>query len=111
MKELKMLKEKGKIDGIKENNESGLQAAMKIQTMWRGFATRKKTRRRKMEEMILIGMVPPPPPSSNNCSTEIDNAELVNTLFFFCFKSLVNVDLFLDHTNALSLPNGLSTKL
>lgn len=58
MKELKMLKEKGKSEGAKER-ESGLNAAMKIQKTWRGFATRKKTRRRKMEEMVLIGMIPP----------------------------------------------------
>lgn len=59
-----MLKEKGKPEGAKEKYGSGLNAAMKIQKMWRGFATRKKTRRRKMEEMVLIGMVPPPPSKS-----------------------------------------------
>lgn len=58
MKELKMLKEKGKSEGGKEK-ESGLLAAMKIQSTWRGFTTRKRTRRRKMEEMVLIGMIPP----------------------------------------------------
>lgn len=55
-----MLKEKGKPDSGR-GDMSGLLAAMRIQKMWRGFATRKRTRRRKMEEMILIGMVPPPP--------------------------------------------------
>lgn len=73
MKELRMLKEKGKADGLKEKNESGLLAAMKIQTMWRGFTTRKKTRRRKMDEMILIGMVPPSPVSKSNAIEESEN--------------------------------------
>lgn len=54
-----MLKEKGKSDGVKDRTD-GLVAAMKIQKVWRGFATRRKTRRRKMEEMYLIGMVPRP---------------------------------------------------
>lgn len=57
MKEIRMLKEKGKPDGVKERTD-GLVAAMKIQKVWRGFATRRKTRRRKLEEMCLIGMVP-----------------------------------------------------
>lgn len=61
MKEIRMLKEKGKPESGKERDASGLLAAMKIQKMWRGFATRKRTRRRKIEEMILIGMNPPPP--------------------------------------------------
>lgn len=56
-----MLKEKGKPESGRERDASGLLAAMKIQKMWRGFATRKRTRRRKIEEMILIGMNPPPP--------------------------------------------------
>lgn len=59
MKEIRMLKEKGKPDGVKERTD-GLVAAMKIQKVWRGFATRRITRRRKMEEMFLIGMVPRP---------------------------------------------------
>lgn len=54
-----MLKEKGKSDGVGERTD-GLMAAMKIQKVWRGFATRRKTRRRKIEEMYLIGMVPRP---------------------------------------------------
>lgn len=60
MKEIKFLKEKGKPDSAKDRAETGLMAALKIQKMWRGFATRRNTRRRKMEEMILIGMIPPP---------------------------------------------------
>lgn len=39
MKEIRMLKEKGKPDGVKERTD-GLVAAMKIQKVWRGFATR-----------------------------------------------------------------------
>lgn len=78
MKELRMLKEKGKADGLKEKNESGLLAAMKIQTMWRGFTTRKKTRRRKMDEMVLIGMVPPSPVSKSNAIEESENVSTPN---------------------------------
>ncbi|XP_055386862.1 dynein regulatory complex protein 11 [Condylostylus longicornis] len=58
MKEIRILKEKGKSE-LRNQAESGLIAAMKIQKAWRGYAARKKTRRRKMEEMILIGMIPP----------------------------------------------------
>lgn len=82
MKELRMLKEKGKADGLKEKNESGLLAAMKIQTMWRGFTTRKKTRRRKMDEMILIGMVPPSPATKSNAIEESENVSLPYVHFF-----------------------------
>lgn len=35
-------------------------AALKIQKVWRGFASRTQTRKKKMEEMILIGMLPDP---------------------------------------------------
>lgn len=82
MKELRMLKEKGKADGLKEKNESGLLAAMKIQTMWRGFTTRKKTRRRKMDEMILIGMVPPSPATKSNAIEESENVSSPYVNFF-----------------------------
>ncbi|XP_061393695.1 dynein regulatory complex protein 11-like [Musca vetustissima] len=62
MKEIRMLKEKGKNEEKdKDRNDAGLLAAMKIQKMWRGHTDRRKTRRRKLDEMILIGMVPPPP--------------------------------------------------
>lgn len=61
MKEIRMLKEKGKAEEKdKDRSDSGLMAAMKIQKMWRGHTARRKTRRRKLDEMILIGMVPPP---------------------------------------------------
>lgn len=59
MKEIRMLKEKGKPEGVKEKTD-GLLAAMKIQKLWRGFTERRKTRRRKLEEMYLIGMIPRP---------------------------------------------------
>lgn len=59
MKEIRQLKEKGKPDGVKDRTD-GLVAAMRIQKVWRGFATRRKTRRGKLEEMYLIGMVPHP---------------------------------------------------
>ncbi|XP_013111393.2 dynein regulatory complex protein 11 [Stomoxys calcitrans] len=61
MKEIRMLKEKGKCEEKdKDRNDSGLVAALKIQKIWRGHTDRRKTRRRKLDEMILIGMLPPP---------------------------------------------------
>lgn len=59
MKEIKQLKEKGKPDAIKDRTD-GLVAAMRIQKVWRGFTTRRKTRHGKVEEMYLIGMIPRP---------------------------------------------------
>lgn len=69
MKEIRMLKEKGKPDGVRTD---GLMAAMKIQKLWRGFTTRRKTRRRKLEEMYLIGMIPRPTPKTNPLAEEIE---------------------------------------
>lgn len=57
MKEIKQLKEKGKPDAVKDRTD-GLVAAMRIQKVWRGFTTRRKTRHGKVEEMFLIGMIP-----------------------------------------------------
>lgn len=59
MKEIKQLKEKGKPDAIKDRTD-GLVAAMRIQKVWRGFTTRRKTKHGKVEEMYLIGMIPRP---------------------------------------------------
>lgn len=58
MKEIRSLKEKGKPERAKA--ETGFMAAVKIQKVWRGFASRTKTRMKKLEEMILIGMLPDP---------------------------------------------------
>lgn len=58
MKEIRSLKEKGKPERGKA--ETGFLAAMKIQKMWRGYASRTQTRKKKHEEMILIGMLPDP---------------------------------------------------
>lgn len=57
MKEIRHLKEKGKPDAIKDRTD-GLVAAMRIQKVWRGFTTRRKTQHGKVEEMYLIGMIP-----------------------------------------------------
>lgn len=76
MKEIRMLKEKGKPDGVKEKTD-GLLAAMKIQKLWRGFATRRKTRRRKLEEMYLIGMIPRPNDKKNVLNEEMENVSQV----------------------------------
>lgn len=59
MKEIKQLKEKGKPEASKDRTD-GLVAAMRIQKVWRGFTTRRKTRHGKVEEMYLIGMIPRP---------------------------------------------------
>ncbi len=79
MKEIRMLKEKGKPDGVKEKTD-GLMAAMKIQKLWRGFATRRKTRRRKLEEMYLIGMIPRPNDKKNVPNEEMENVTLFGNI-------------------------------
>nr|XP_014288223.1 IQ and AAA domain-containing protein 1 [Halyomorpha halys] len=60
MKEIRLLKEKVKTEPKEEADleEEGRQAALKIQTIWRGYITRRKIRRRVVEEMLLIGMLP-----------------------------------------------------
>uniref|UniRef100_A0A182N2Z1 Transcription termination factor 2 n=1 Tax=Anopheles dirus TaxID=7168 RepID=A0A182N2Z1_9DIPT len=73
MKELKILKEKGKPDSSRDKSTTGLNAAMKIQKTWRGYATRRQTRRKKMEEMILIGMVPSPATSARTAIDELED--------------------------------------
>lgn len=67
MKEIRSLKEKGKPERGKA--ETGFLAAMKIQKMWRGYASRTQTRKKKLEEMILIGMLPDPKQDSRNQET------------------------------------------
>lgn len=59
MKEIRQLKEKGKPDAGRDRSD-GLNAAMRIQKVWRGYATRCRTRRGKLDEMYLIGMIPRP---------------------------------------------------
>lgn len=59
MKEIRLMKEKGKADTIEGRAaDSGL-AALKIQKVWRGYITRCKMKQRKIEEMLLIGMLQP----------------------------------------------------
>ncbi|CAG9811661.1 unnamed protein product [Chironomus riparius] len=71
MKEIRSLKEKGKPERGKA--ETGFMAALKIQKVWRGFASRTQTRKRKMQEMILIGMLPDPTRDTKN----LENIERV----------------------------------
>lgn len=59
MKEIRSLKEKG-TKPEQRKAETGFMAAMKIQTMWRGYISRTQTRKKKVEEMVLIGMLPNP---------------------------------------------------
>lgn len=70
MKEIRSLKEKGKPERAKA--ETGFMAAVKIQKVWRGFASRTKTRMKKLEEMILIGMLPDPK-RDNRLQESIEN--------------------------------------
>jgi SpoVK/Ycf46/Vps4 family AAA+-type ATPase len=56
MKEIRSLKDKGKPERSKA--ETGLMAAIKIQKVWRGYASRIKTMKERVEEMVLIGMLP-----------------------------------------------------
>jgi hypothetical protein len=73
MKEIRSLKEKGKPERGKA--ETGFMAALKIQKVWRGFASRTQTRKKKMEEMILIGMLPDPR-RDNKLQEAIENVRL-----------------------------------
>lgn len=57
---------------------------MKIQKLWRGFATRRKTRRRKLEEMYLIGMIPRPSDKKAVPNEEMENVRFqTNKIFLF----------------------------
>lgn len=83
MKEIKQLKEKGKPDAIKGRTD-GLVAAMKIQKVWRGFTTRRKTRHGKVEEMYLIGMIPRPE-RNNEALLEYERKVFIHSIsHYFC---------------------------
>lgn len=73
MREIRILKEKGKQDESKERQDTALLAALRIQRNWRGFAARRRIRQRKIDEMILIGMIPP----SENDDKIVNEAEKV----------------------------------
>ncbi|XP_026465095.1 IQ and AAA domain-containing protein 1-like [Ctenocephalides felis] len=73
MREIRILKEKGKQDESKERQDTALLAALRIQRNWRGFAARRRIRQRKIDEMLLIGMIPP----SENDDRIINEAEKV----------------------------------
>lgn len=90
MKEIRFLKEKTS-SGLRDRGDSGLIAAMRIQKVWRGFATRKKTRRRKLEEMMLIGMVP----STNSRIPELRNA--LEQVFLVLVENLLNVLILINY--------------
>lgn len=82
MKEIRQLKEKGKPDGMKDRTD-GFVAAMRIQKVWRGFATRRKTRRGKLEEMYLIGMIPHPIQRDMDAIEDAEQVHLFIPFFFF----------------------------
>lgn len=77
MKEIRQLKEKGKPDAGRERSD-GLVAAMRIQKVWRGYATRCRTRRGKLDEMYLIGMVPRP--NSKNMALVEQSQKVIDTV-------------------------------
>ncbi|KAJ4427993.1 hypothetical protein ANN_24006 [Periplaneta americana] len=57
MKEIRLMKEKGKAE-VPESKAFDISlAAIKIQKTWRGYSTRHKMKRRKLDEMLLIGML------------------------------------------------------
>lgn len=56
MKEIRLLKEKGR----DQKGEMSTTAATAIQKVWRGFIARRVTKKRKREEQLLIGMELPP---------------------------------------------------
>lgn len=56
MKEIRLLKEKGR----DQKGEMSASAATAIQRVWRGFIARRATRKRKEKEQLLIGMSMPP---------------------------------------------------
>ncbi|XP_047113172.1 dynein regulatory complex protein 11 [Schistocerca piceifrons] len=59
MKEIRLMKEKGKVEPQEGKATDGGSAALKIQKVWRGYITRRKMKQRKLEEMLLIGMLQP----------------------------------------------------
>lgn len=56
MKEIRLLKEKGR----DQKGEMSASAATAIQRVWRGFIARRETKKRKHSEQLLIGMELPP---------------------------------------------------
>ncbi|XP_054288457.1 dynein regulatory complex protein 11 [Macrosteles quadrilineatus] len=78
MKEIRLLKEKVKVEPPPEDQEELINrhAALQIQKLWRGYVTRRRVRKRVIEEMLLIGMLPP----SQNSVVERQRAAHVKEL-------------------------------
>lgn len=75
MKEIRLLKEKGR----DQKGEMTAAAATAIQKVWRGFLARRSTKQRKMQEQLLIGMILPPYTESE----AIKKAEEVSSILLF----------------------------
>lgn len=82
MKEIKAMKEKSKpvigTDGQDDEAKQagiGINSALKIQKIWRGYVARRATRRRKLQEMLLIGMIPPPKTKNVEIENDFINKE------------------------------------
>lgn len=78
MRELRTMKEKTKPIATTAEDAAGgksinLKAALKIQTIWRGYVERRATRRRKLQEMLLIGMIPSPKTRNEHIDNDLEN--------------------------------------
>lgn len=80
MREVRGMKDRGKTQPQEGEGEGkgviGLQAAMRIQKVWKGYVARRATRRRKLQEMLLIGMIPPPKEESREITTALEVKEM-----------------------------------
>lgn len=80
MREIRTVKDRGKTQATEEDEaKSGvlsLQAAMRIQKVWKGYQARRATRRRKFQEMLLIGMIPPPKTQSEEIAKALEVKEM-----------------------------------
>lgn len=81
MREIRGIKERGKAQAQEGEDEKkagviSLQAAMRIQKVWKGYVARRATRRRKFQEMLLIGMIPPPKEQSEEVTRALEVKEM-----------------------------------
>ncbi|XP_023246721.1 IQ and AAA domain-containing protein 1 [Copidosoma floridanum] len=75
MKEISEVKERSMMGAKpgKPDEATAAAAALKIQKVWRGFATRRRIHQRKLDEMLLIGMLQP-------CQTVSESARRVEKI-------------------------------
>lgn len=86
MKEIRLLKEKGR----DQKGDMTPAAATAIQKVWRGFIARRATKRRKREEQLLIGMELPPYVESQAIKkAEEVNKETINWIINNCVINFI----------------------